>query len=204
MSLTVKESGTEFKQVAPGTYPARCIKVIDLGTQHGEYNGKPTVKQQILVTWELPTELIEDGELAGKPYAVSKFYTASLGEKANLRKDLESWRGRAFTEQELAGFNVKAILGKPCMLSIIHNDKSKAKISAVMALMKGVTVPDAMNPLVWFDISEWDDNAFDGLSKGIQEIIHHSDEYKEMSGIGNTTTEPPVLGDVVNDSDIPL
>ena len=122
MSLTVKETGEGFKQVAPGTYPARCIKVIDLGTQHGEYQGKPTTKQQIMVTWELPTELIEEGDFAGQPYAVSKFYTASLGEKANLRKDLEAWRGRAFTETELAGFDVKAILGKSCMVTIIPSE----------------------------------------------------------------------------------
>lgn len=199
MSLTVKENSVEFKQVAPGAYPARCIKVIDLGTQHGEYQGKPTVKQQIMVTWELPTELIEEGEFAGQPYAVSKFYTASLGEKANLRKDLEAWRGRAFTEAELQGFDVKAILGKTCMLSIIHNDKGKAKISGVMALMKGVTVSPAVNPLVTFDISKWDDNVFDNLSKGIQEMIHKSDEYKELSGIGVTTHENPESGEVPDD-----
>jgi hypothetical protein len=142
-----------------------------------------------MVTWELPTELIEEGDFAGQPYAVSKFYTASLGEKANLRKDLEAWRGRAFTEQELMGFDVKAILGKSCMLSIIHNDKDRAKISGVMSVMKGMTVPPAINPLVHFDISAWDDNAFDNLSDGIKKLIHQSDEYKAMSGIGGATKD---------------
>jgi hypothetical protein len=204
MSLTVKESGTEFKQVAPGTYPARCIKVIDLGTQHSEYQGKPRTRQQIMVTWELPTEKIEEGEFSGQPYAVSKFYTASLGEKANLRKDLEAWRGRAFTEVELQGFNVKAILGKACMLSIIHNDKGRAKISGVMSLMKGVEVPAAINPLVWFDISAWDSEAFDNLSDGIKKLIHESDEYKSMSGIGGTTYEGGEDSQMPDESAIPF
>jgi hypothetical protein len=59
---------------------------------------------------------------AGKPFTVSKFYTASLGEKANLRADLKNWRGRDFTDEELAGFEAKNILGKPCMLSVVETE----------------------------------------------------------------------------------
>ena len=40
----------------------------------------------------------------GKPFLVRRRYTASLHEKSALRKDLESWRGRAFTNVELDGF----------------------------------------------------------------------------------------------------
>ena len=66
MGLVASSTGT-FKSVAPGTYPARCIKLIDLGTQESDYNGKVNVAHKVLVVWELPTELIIEGDCAGQP-----------------------------------------------------------------------------------------------------------------------------------------
>lgn len=210
MSLTVNEGsgGTDFKQVAPGTYVARCTKVIDLGTQHGEWEGKPIKRHQVLVSWELPTELIEDGELKGQPYGVGKFYTASLGEKANLRKDLVSWRGKEFTVEELAGFSLKNILGKACMISIVHSSKGKARVGGVMSVPKGMTVPPAVNSPVWFDITDWDNDSFFALSEGIQKLIRGSDEYKAMHEEAPAMTPESVSktigGKVVDESEIPF
>lgn len=197
MSLKVQEGG-DFKGVDAGTYPARCIKVIDLGTQHGEYLGIPNVRKQVLVTFELPTELMESGEWAGSPYSISMFYTASLGEKANLRHDLEAWRGRPFTEEELKGFDLKNVLGKPCMVSVIKTETGKSKVNSVMALMKGMTVPEAINPLVYFDIDEWDNEIFNGLSNGIKKIIMESDEGKEQY---NMAKEEAPAGEQGGDED---
>lgn len=92
-----------YEQPPVGTHLARCIKVIDIGTQKGEFQGKVTMKRQVIIGWELPNETMTEGEHAGKPFGVSKFYTASLNEKANLRADLANWRGRDFTPQELGG-----------------------------------------------------------------------------------------------------
>jgi hypothetical protein len=200
MSLTVKEGAT-FKKVTPGTYQARCIKVIDLGTIHSEYQGKPRTRQQVLITFELPTELIEEGEYAGQPYTISKFYTASLDEKATLRKDLEAWRGRPFTKDELNSFDLKKVLGAPCMISVVHSEAGKEKISAVMSVMKGVTVPQAINKFTHFDLSVWDAYAFDALPEWIQGMIHESDEYKEMAGLKEPKAGEP--GPVM-DSEIPF
>jgi hypothetical protein len=178
MGRHASEGGNgSFEQPPVGTYAARCVRLIDLGTQHGEYEGKATVRNQVLVSWELPTELMQNGEFSGKPFMVSRFYTNSLGEKANLRKDLEAWRGRAFNGEELDGFDLMNILGKACMLSLIH-DRDRTKVSGVMALPKGMSVPEAINPLLSFWIEEWDDGVFNGLSNGVKEIIMKSDEYK--------------------------
>ena len=199
MGLTASSTGNDFKGVDPGTYAARCVKLIDLGTQHGEFEGRPRIRKQVLITWELPTELMEGGEFDGKPYVMSKFYTLSLGEKANLRKDLNSWRGKAFTEQELAGFDLRNILGKACMLSVIE-EKGKTKIAAVSALIKGMTVPEQINPSVVFDIDQWEQGIFDGLTDGIKNIIKESDEYKHQHGVPYEREEAPFNPD----EDIPF
>lgn len=172
--------GGDFEQAPIGTHVARCIKIIDIGTQKSEYQGKVNIRRQVIIGWELPNELMTDGEYAGKPFAVSRFYTASLSEKANLRADLESWRGRAFTKEELGGFSARKILGASCMLSLIQNDKGKVKISGVMALPKGTPVPEQVNPSVYFSLDEFDQKTFDSLSDGYKRLIQVSPEYQHI------------------------
>lgn len=172
--------GGDFEQAPTGTHVARCVKVIDIGTQKGEYQGKATSKRQCIIGWELPTELMSEGELAGKPFTVSRFYTASLGEKANLRKDLANWRGRDFTEQELQGFEAKNILDKPCLVSITPNDKGKARVTGIMALPKNTQVPARVNSITYFSLDEFDVKVFESLSDGYKKLIQASPEYQSL------------------------
>ncbi len=173
--------GGDFEQPPVGTHVARCIKMIDIGTQQGEYQGKATYKRQVIIGWELPNDLMTEGEYQGKPFIVSKFYTASLSEKSNLRKDLSNWRGRDFTEQELMGFDSKNILGKTCMVSLTTNDKGKVRITGVMAIPKGMTVPDQINKETYFSLepNEFNEEACESLSDGIKKMVKVSPEYQE-------------------------
>lgn len=182
MKWTDTGSG-DFEQPPIGTHVARCIKLIDIGTQRGEYQGKATMKRQVIVGFELPNELMTEGDYAGKPFTVSRFYTASLSEKANLRKDLANWRGRDFTPEELMGFDSKNILDKPCMLSLTPNDKGKVRITGVMALPKGTAVPPRVNPIVYLSLEhgEFDQATFDALSDGYKKLIKVSPEYASLT-----------------------
>ena len=166
-----------------GSHVARAVRIIDIGTHHGDYQGKPTVRNQFVLQWEIPAETIEiDGE--EKPMLVSKFYTNSLSEKANLRRDLESWRARPFSQEELMKFDLMNVLGKPCMLSVIHSDAGKARVSNVSALPKGTTCPPAFNAPDAFWIAEWDQTKFDAFPEGFKKLIRASDEYQARGGDG--------------------
>ena len=201
MGRYAKESGGgDFQQAPPGTHVARCIKLIDLGTQHGEYEGKPTVREQVVVQWELPGETI-DTDKGAQPMIVSKFYTNSLSEKATLRADLEAWRGRQFTPDELASFDLEKILGAPCLVNVIHSDKGKARVKGVMSLPKGTICPPAHNTPSAFWLDPWDYNAYMSLSEGFRNIIVESDEVKDM--VGGSATISPAARDAPDD-DIPF
>lgn len=181
MGLTVKDSGGkgEFKQAPTGSSAGYCIAIYDLGTQHNEIYDND--RRQILITWELPNETMDiDG--IQKPFTISKFYTASLNEKATLRHDLEAWRGRTFTEDELDGFDLRNILGKPCMLSIIEGKSGKSRVASVSALPKGMQIPPQFNQEVFFSLEEYDQELFDSIPKGIQNMIMKSPEYKRIGG----------------------
>jgi hypothetical protein len=127
----------------------------------------------------LPNEVTEytdkDGNKKSGPMVIGKQYTMSLNEKANLRADLESWRGKIFTKEELNGFNLMNILGKPCMIGVTHNqsgDKTYANVSAVMGLSKGIPAPKAANEPVAYSIDEHDENAFQKLPAWLQTAIN--------------------------------
>lgn len=191
MSLNVSEKGGASRPLTPsGTHIARCFKLIDLGTQHDEYKGQPKILQKIRIYWELPNELAVFKEDKGEePYSISSEYTASLGEKANLRHHLEGWRGRQFTEEELKGFDLKSIVGKPCMITVVHQ-KSKDgtrtydKVTSVSALpkdpktKKAIEVPPQVNASVIYDIEDGENQVFNELPEWIQKIIRESDEFK--------------------------
>jgi hypothetical protein len=152
MSLTAKETGGgDYKLVPEGTHIARCYLLADIGYQETKFG----TKLKLVIGWEIPGEPLDDG----RPMSLTAMYTNSLSEKANLRRDLESWRGRKFTETELSGFDLRNIVGKPCMITVVHNDsggRTYANVTAVTAIPKDLPVPDAVNDNIVFDIDAGD------------------------------------------------
>ena len=181
MGRHASDKATGFKDVAPGTYLARSFRIIDIGTHHGDYQGKPNVRNQFVLQWELPTETIEVDGIA-KPMVVSRFYTNSLVPKSNLLRDLTAWRAREFTEEELKGFDLETILNKPCIVTIGHKESGKTGVIAVGPPMKGTVCPPLFNKAEAFWIEEWSQETFAALPQGFRDLIVKSDEYAAMSG----------------------
>ena len=191
--------GGDFEQVPAGTFAARCYQIIDLGHQTFEWKGEAKVAPKVRITWEL-NEPMKDG----RPFSISKEYTASIGEKANLRKDLEAWRNRKFTAQELSNFSLENVLGAPCMIGIVHvpskdGTKTYANLGSIMALPKGMECPELVNPAVKFDIGTFDQKVFESLTNYVQKKILMSKELEE-GGIPQSTSshdEPVIESDEV-------
>lgn len=185
MSLTVKASGSgEFEMTPEGTYIGRCIKIIDLGTQTTTGQFGTTSRKKIMIQWEL---LDDDVKMAdGKPFAVSQFYTASLHEKSQLRKDLEAWRGKKFTADELEGFDLNNVLGKYCMIQVVHSpDGQYANVNAIMSTKEK---PEGFNDTVVFDISNPDMNVFENFSDKMKAKVMGSPEWQQREGVVKTLT----------------
>lgn len=175
MALVAKKVESSFEICPAGTFPARCVWLIDLGTQVSSYQGKEKAQLKVLIGFELPTELMDDG----RPFLVTQKYTNALHEKSNLQKMLESWRGTKFTEQEAEAFDLTKLIGMPCMLSVIHNmsnDKTYANISSIAKLMKGIECPKQVNESLVFSIEEVGSSKFDKLPEWLQKIVKQSRE----------------------------
>lgn len=172
MALIAADSGGgDFELTPAGNHIGRCYAVVDLGMQTSIFNGEESTKRKVRISWELPLELMTDG----RPFSISATYTISLSEKANLRRDLQSWRGRAFTEQELQGFDLFTVLGVPAMLNVIHTtkgDRKYANVAGITPLPKGFECPPAVNTVLKFSLDEFDHAVFDGLPDWLKSKIN--------------------------------
>lgn len=211
MSLIAKSSGGggDFEIAPEDTHMARCYRCLDLGTHHDEKYDKD--QHKIMISWELPEALMSGGEYDGQPFTIHRRYTMSLHEKANLRKDLEAWRGKKFSEKELEGFLVANLIGKTCYLNIIHSEDGKyANIGSILKLPKGVTCPDAVNPPVIFDFDDFDEEVFGNFSDNMKKTIMESQEYRLMKGgkpetsAGESSSQPHEGDEDWESEDVPF
>jgi hypothetical protein len=172
--------GTAYTPPPSGTHMAKCVRLIDLGTQTSDFQGEAKTARKLLLAFELVGDLVRDD---GEPFVVSKRFTASLHEKAALRKTLASWRGRDFNPTELQGFDLATVLGKPCMVSLIDVEKDGKQfvnIAGVMAAPRGVPVPEARTPVQHFSMDSPDWGVFATLSTRLVEQMELSPEFKRL------------------------
>lgn len=178
--------GGDFSPMPSGNHVAICNMVVDLGRQR---INSPTfgesVKHQVYLRWETPHEQLtwtdRDGQEKTGPRVIGKVYTLSLHENATLRQHLENWRGRAFTEEERKGFDVAKLLGVPCMLNVIHeerNGKTYANVTGIGAFPKGMEKPSTEIGLMVYDADN--PGTFDYLPEWLQKKINEQvkDEQK--------------------------
>ena len=186
--------GGDFKPVPPGNHRGVCSMVVDLGNQRiqSQQYGE-SVKHQVYVAWELPDEPIKwtdrEGVEREGPMRIGKSYTLSLHENANLRADLESWRGKPFTEDERKGFDIAKLAGAPALINVAHkqggNGKTYANVVAVTPLPKGMEKPGCADGALVYDA----DNiaAFDRLPEWLQkkiqdQVVQKADDLPEQRG----------------------
>jgi len=176
LTVSAENSGT-FELPPAGAVAARCNRIIDLGSQESVYEGKVSMKRKLLLSWELA-----ESRTDGSPFTISRRFGLSLHENAALRAFLQAWRGRPFTDDELAGFDLRKLINAPCLLNIAHtqrNGKDYANILSISPLPKGMSAPELAAPAVLFDIDDPDaSDTLETLSDGLQATITASPEWK--------------------------
>ena len=202
MSLTVSATSGGFTQVPEGQHQAVCYRLVDSGTIDDVYpkgSDNPSKKRKLLhIFWELPEQLTD----SGKPMMISKSYTHSLHESSTLHRDLTGWRGKAFTEEDLAGFDLRKVLGVSAVLEVKLNMNGNAKVQGIFKPDGGAKKTETVNELEAFDIdvycNEFNGNMgdeskamcdiYDSLPPWMQEDITGSYEVRAAQGV--ETTKP--------------
>lgn len=139
--VVARRTSSAFTPAPEGPQQVVCVDIVDLGLVEQTWGDDTKLKPMIRILWHSA----EHDPETGKPYVIAKRYTLSLHEKASLLKDLEAWRGRAFTDEELAGFELDDLLGANAFVQIVHNlsnGRTYANVSSIMRLPKGMpTLP---------------------------------------------------------------
>jgi hypothetical protein len=126
MSLILKKK--PFVPPPEGIWPGCCVDVVDLGDVETPWG----VKHHVKVIWEISPVMPE----TGKRFLASKRYNFSFDDRSTLYKDLRSWRGRAFTAEELKGFDLEKVLAAPCQLIITHEESDGVVYGNVTTVLK--------------------------------------------------------------------
>lgn len=196
MSLIASEkSGWTIELIPEGVHIARCVSVIDLGTQLTTFEKKEKEVHQVRFEFEFPnlTYTFEDKDTKVEKTVTKVMgttFSVSLNSKAKMRKFLESWRGKKFTEEELKWFNLWKVLWQVCQIQIIHSEDGKyANIENALPLMKWISVPETDRELMTFSILEdtkgkpiwFNEDSFEKLPEWLQNKIMESKEMKVIT-----------------------
>jgi len=214
MAFIAKDSGGgNFKKVPPGAYIGRCYKLIDLGTQRGEFQGESKIAHKVQIGWELfgdddqgqPLTVDVDGRQM--PMTITKSYTLSLHEKAGLRKDLAAWRGKDFTDDEAKGFDVSKLIGAYCMVNCTHsesNGKTYTNVAGLTPLPGALknAKPAPVHDNLIFDLDKPDMKVFSTFHEKLQEAIKKTPEWAKLHGKVSDVQRDGVFTE--EDSDIPF
>ena len=196
MYLTVNKSqkseNRTFKPVPAGTHLGRLYRVVDIGTQQGEWEGKITHQRKLIFYFELFGEDDTGAPLTkddGRPLIITKYYNATLDQRSTFRKDLQNWLKIDFDNfEEGERFQIKDILGKYAMVSVIQQTKKNKEIkskleslAAVPTMIMKSGLPEGVNDIFLFDLEKFDSDKFNSLSESIRTIISASPEYRKAA-----------------------
>lgn len=212
MAFIIEDKGREREVCPSGNHLARCYRIVDLGTQKKEFKGTVKFLHEVTLYWEIHgIDLMKDG----RPFGVFKNYTMSWASLANLRIDLEAWRGEPFTAEELRRFDLKKILNQWCMLNVIQNTSANGNkyanikgITPVPKVIKDLGYPTGVNPIEIFQLDEPDMVMFEKFHDKLKEKIMQSPEWQKLQSSNKSTATafvPPVVSTSSEmDDDIPF
>lgn len=197
--------GKDFDPVPEGSHLAVCDMFVDLGMQDSNFGAK----HKIYLRWQIPSLRMEwekDGEKHEGPMAIGGTYTLSLSEKSNLRPMLQSWRGRAFTPDELKRFDVSSVLGAPCLITVAHKPKEGggvyANVGTVAKLPSGVPAPVIEGEALIYDADNT--GSWDKLRPWLQEKIKAAINDDPPAGTYSTPDDQRPFADADLEDEVPF
>jgi len=182
--MAPKSSNQDFEKPQPGSYLARCVELVDLGTQHSEsplYGSQ--VAHKVMIGFELIADevgaLVRDSK--NETFVVRNEFTFSMNSKATLRKTIEAWTGTALTPEQADNFDFETLLGKLVVLQLSEQTSAKGTVFVkTTAYMATKRTGEGVRPLVLFTLGSPDMTVFSNLPKYIQNKIQESDEWVDV------------------------
>ena len=148
--VTAKDSGGNFTPHSEGQHAVACVDVVNLGTKVETFPGAEPREVDKAALVFASGERQDGGALT----IITVEMTLSMNEKANMRKFLESWRGKSYTaEQAEKGVPLHKLQGQVALVSVEHiitkAGRRFAKIKSVSPLPEAMSIsPDRLEALL--------------------------------------------------------
>lgn len=193
------DADSKFTPHPEGQFPLRCVDVVNYGPTVQVYEGKVKIAEKCGLFFQSGERNPDTGEL----HTVSMEFTVSMFELANLRKFLEMWRGRAYSEPEAeAGVPIHKLEGHWGYAQVSHGTSKKgrtfATINSIMPLPKGTITPDLPD----YERPEYVEKKKQAYA---EELARHRAAEKRVTapvGAGGFDAFPDALHN--NDEDLPF
>lgn len=204
MPLNIKDAkkGAPAVTCPTGAHLARCYGLVDLGTHTTDGRFGKKTNRKIRFSFELPEEKhIFDEKRGPEPLVIHHLTNFTSGPKSQLIKMLTGWRGKVFTPQELEDFDLKKVLGKACLLNVVHNEKD----GVIYANIENVTpvpakwrdqMPSPINRQVYYETEMGENDIFKNFPDWLQKLISECEEWNEKpKAVAEKKEEGPLFDD---------
>jgi len=187
---------TNHETPPEGTHFAVLTEFTDLGTHPNDLgDGKPRHEMRLGFR-VFPSD--EEGKRIEGDFFTSTIVTASIHPKSKFH----GWATSLLGHELKTGFEMKELLGRPCLLELFHKTSPKgytnANIASLISAPKGAQVPDLAAEFRAFDIAlagAWANGllAYDDLDNWAKERVASSDEWNKAPALGMPTSAEKVV-----------
>lgn len=214
-SFSSKEKNVNLQLVPQGPQPAIIYGIVNIGTQDGEYQGKPTVSDKLKLIVEFPfhKQLYYKEDTVPTPssliidcaFSVSK--AKKTGKKTKLLEIIESLFG-PLQESQYLSFDFTQLLGMNVFANIVHYTKLDGNIGAKIASF-GPFNPQFVDPSQMIRTNDtmlysiqmgYDNMNFASLPYYLRNSIKESREGKEYASKGGRFTKLSEDGQIIIDN----
>jgi len=155
--------GFERDLIPEGVFPARCVRVVEIGEQFSEkYQSK---SNKCLIVLSLPDILMNFGGEEKQAHICHGFGITISGQSKGMAEYTKALNPNG-TAQNLGDF-----LNQPCQISVKHNkkgDKIYANIDSIAPILPNFEVPELDQPTEWLRWKQPDRAVWDNLPEWMQ------------------------------------
>lgn len=135
-TILAKGSDSKFKPHPAGQFVGQCVDSINLGESVETFAGE---LPKLVAKCALVFRTGERNEQTGDFIDIGREFTVSMGEKANLRKFLEQWRGKAYTSEQVdAGVPLEKLVGNHGLLTIAQRESKTKRVYGEITACVGI------------------------------------------------------------------
>ena len=213
-SFPKKEKNENLELVPQGMHPAIIYGVINVGTQDGEYQGRPTASNKLKLVIEIPghRQLYWKEDTIPTPSAMIMDFNYSVsknkksGKKSKLLLLIESLFG-PLQESQYLSFDISQLAGLKIFANIVHYYKQNgdlgAKVDSISQFNPAYVNPDTLvltNELLIYSVQMGYENlSFAKLPFFYRNLVKESHEGKAPIAAGGRFMKLDENGNLVID-----